>query len=290
LPNEITAEIFIHFLPTYSLYADLTCPLSPTHLTHICRAWREIALATPSLWRAVRLDHFPRLPVARQAQEAEIWLSRSGCGPTAIEVLESSPELSPEVLNLFATHRTRWENISIDAHSALSLVPISGPMSRLRHLILSFSYLSESTAILGFSEAPFLRTVDLTFTPSRVLLPWVQLTSLTLRYVFPLDCFSVLEQAPNLTHCHLILSYNHDMLNQSIPPTPDITLRHLESLTLGDYQGHPIADYMGTFVVPCLRSLETVEDLLGSDPLHSLAAFMSKSGCTLREVILDEEY
>ncbi|KAJ7641164.1 hypothetical protein FB45DRAFT_712335, partial [Roridomyces roridus] len=53
LPNEITSEIFVHFLPPYPVCPPMTGLDSPTSLTHICRQWREIALATPKLWRAI---------------------------------------------------------------------------------------------------------------------------------------------------------------------------------------------------------------------------------------------
>jgi hypothetical protein len=51
LPNEITTEIFINFLPIYPLRPPLVGNLSPTTMTHVFREWREIALATPMLWR-----------------------------------------------------------------------------------------------------------------------------------------------------------------------------------------------------------------------------------------------
>ncbi|KAF7335111.1 F-box domain-containing protein [Mycena venus] len=60
LPNEIVSEIFIHFLPIYPSCLPFGGALSPIHLTQICHRWREIALATPALWRAVSLNtsHF----------------------------------------------------------------------------------------------------------------------------------------------------------------------------------------------------------------------------------------
>ncbi|KAJ7719977.1 hypothetical protein B0H14DRAFT_3628667, partial [Mycena olivaceomarginata] len=57
LPTEITIEIFINFLPTYPLGQPLTGPDSPTTLTRICRDWRDIALVTPGLWRAISLSY-----------------------------------------------------------------------------------------------------------------------------------------------------------------------------------------------------------------------------------------
>jgi hypothetical protein len=40
LPNEIVSEIFMHFLPAYSLFPQLTGLFSPTLLPHICHTWR----------------------------------------------------------------------------------------------------------------------------------------------------------------------------------------------------------------------------------------------------------
>ncbi|KAK6978014.1 F-box domain-containing protein [Favolaschia claudopus] len=55
LPNEITAEIFLQFLPPYPVAPPMLGPRSPILLTKICRQWREVALTTPMLWRAITL-------------------------------------------------------------------------------------------------------------------------------------------------------------------------------------------------------------------------------------------
>jgi hypothetical protein len=55
LPNEIISEIFIHLLPPCPLCPPITAIFSPTHLTHICRRWLEIALGTPELWRVISI-------------------------------------------------------------------------------------------------------------------------------------------------------------------------------------------------------------------------------------------
>ncbi|KAJ7161187.1 hypothetical protein C8R46DRAFT_1223497 [Mycena filopes] len=224
---------------------------------------------------------------------------RSGCVPNTIAI-EYLSELSSQVLlPLLAAHRARWEVISVGAIQSTRCLDISGPWPRLRHLNLG-SHCESSFTVLGFLDAPLLRTAilsftrtpGLSFTPSGVTLPWTQLTSLTLRYIWPQDCFSVLEQTPNLTHCDLILNYKPH--SGSIPPSPAVTLPHLQSLILTYYDDKPILDCLGTFIVPSLRSLNIIERFLGSessddsDPLHSLAAFMSKSGCTLQEVIISD--
>ncbi|KAJ6479467.1 hypothetical protein C8R47DRAFT_1019155, partial [Mycena vitilis] len=53
LPTETISEIFIQFFPSYPSRPPLTGNLSPRLLTQICRSWRQIALTTPSIWRAI---------------------------------------------------------------------------------------------------------------------------------------------------------------------------------------------------------------------------------------------
>ncbi|KAJ7720010.1 hypothetical protein B0H16DRAFT_1739040 [Mycena metata] len=56
LPNELVSEIFLHFLPEYPRCPPLWGRLSPMTLTQICRQWREIAISTPRLWRAISFN------------------------------------------------------------------------------------------------------------------------------------------------------------------------------------------------------------------------------------------
>ncbi|KAJ7906185.1 hypothetical protein B0H13DRAFT_2333760 [Mycena leptocephala] len=56
LPNEIVSEIFIQFLWIFPNSPPLIGFLSPAVLTHICRKWREIVLATPTLWTDIPLS------------------------------------------------------------------------------------------------------------------------------------------------------------------------------------------------------------------------------------------
>ncbi|KAJ7473247.1 hypothetical protein FB451DRAFT_1133777 [Mycena latifolia] len=87
LPNETVSEIFVRFLPVYPLCPPQTGLLSPTVLTHICRKWREIALATPALWRAISIvdDIDSDRTDGRQLHILESWLNRSGCLPLAVD-------------------------------------------------------------------------------------------------------------------------------------------------------------------------------------------------------------
>ncbi|KAJ7187847.1 hypothetical protein C8R46DRAFT_1340781 [Mycena filopes] len=287
LPPEIVSEIFTHFLPTYPDCPPLSGTLSPTQLTQICRTWREIALGTPLLWRAISLSPKDDLPPARLAQELDTWVRRSGCCPMAIDVDVPDSKFSSkrilELLTTIAAQHARLEHLVLHPDDIDSLLPFFGPMPRLRHLDL---YLkndnSKASTVLGFVRAPLLRTVVLTYNPVSVALPWAQLTSLTLRNIRPSDCSPVLKQARSLTSCDLLLVFDPDSFDLG----PDITFRYLTSLTLDvnallGASAIP-AEYLHTFTVPSLRSLKIPEGFLGRDPVRALASFISKSGCKLQ--------
>ncbi|KAJ7498026.1 hypothetical protein B0H11DRAFT_1627029, partial [Mycena galericulata] len=83
LPNEIVSEIFTRVLPVYP-----RCPaVLPTLLSSVCRKWREIALSTPNLWRAICIT----MPMYSQIFESkwrllETWLARSRKSPLSISL------------------------------------------------------------------------------------------------------------------------------------------------------------------------------------------------------------
>ncbi|KAJ7186367.1 hypothetical protein C8R46DRAFT_980638, partial [Mycena filopes] len=135
LPTEITCEIFRHFMPTYPACPPLSGVLSPVTLTHICRAWREIALATPYLWRRIQVD-------CALAEQAEAWIARSGSGGLCIESRGRLRRRHLPVLVAVIPHRARWEYLKLHFHASTSLsgIPIiDGPMPLLHHLDMSFS-------------------------------------------------------------------------------------------------------------------------------------------------------
>ncbi|KAF7334545.1 F-box domain-containing protein [Mycena venus] len=153
LPNEILCEIFERFLPPYPLCPPLTGNLSPTFLTQICRKWRQVALATPTLWRAITLS-FYRIPFERQGQISD-FLTRSGSCPLSIrndDIGLSEP--IAEVFSTVALHRARWEYLYLSL-SPWQLPSINGPMPLLRHLRLSVNNPEEAGAI-AFRDMPLL--------------------------------------------------------------------------------------------------------------------------------------
>ncbi|KAF8185905.1 hypothetical protein K438DRAFT_1836483 [Mycena galopus ATCC 62051] len=288
LPNEITSEIFIHFLPVYPICPPISGSLSPTCFTEICHKWREVALATPALWRAIGFSQSDSY--SRESQEGlrriySAWLNRSGSCPLSIDINEVQTAVRmPEVISAFDRHRKRWEYLKLRLFqcSEHSLLRIQGSMPMLRHLELQIS--GGTVFKLHGLAMPQLRTVVLN-AASSVILPWAQLTSLVFCWAQPNDCLRILQQTPSLVHCTMHVTATSRIID---PALNDITLPSLESFVLvpkGFFRIEPLTNLLAILTVPALLRLEIWEEWLGPKPMDSLASFVLTSGCTkLREV------
>ncbi|KAF7367586.1 F-box domain-containing protein [Mycena sanguinolenta] len=182
LPNEIITEIFLHFLPTYPDRPPTRGLHSPTLLTQICCQWREIALRTPTLWRAITLP-----PRAERAAQFDAWLARArGCPLSLFINMDRSREEGS--LSTVVPYRAQLEYLVVFQGLPSHLRAIEGPLPRLRHLELLFHDQDDppTGSKVSFLETPLLRTALLDFTGLQyIVLPWAQLTSLALDGVYP---------------------------------------------------------------------------------------------------------
>ncbi|KAJ7188833.1 hypothetical protein C8R46DRAFT_30843 [Mycena filopes] len=290
LPTGTVSEIFTQFLPAYPLCPPLAGLSSPTLLTHICRRWREVALGSPALWRAVdfHLDH-GEIGVYKQVEIASIWLERSCSRPLSIQIRSNyyEPELSP-LIEALAPHRARWEHLIISLEETpypREVEALSGPTPLLRSLLWTVEDLQDLSVAVSWLDAPLLRSATLDgLTVQGTLLPWSQLTSLILNRVYPRQCTPVLQQTPSLVHCSLALLGEPD----SVVPL-QMSLPHLESLAMVELMVEeelPATEYLETFLVPALSALEVPERFLGVDPIRCLRSFIENSGCKLQEVVI----
>ncbi|KAJ7799747.1 hypothetical protein B0H14DRAFT_1702504 [Mycena olivaceomarginata] len=277
LPNEITIDIFTHFMPIYPLCPPLTGLYSPSLLTQICRRWREIALATPALWRAISLSD-SSIPFEQQDNVVRMWLSRSRSYPLSLDFDEDSIDRvhAVEAMSALLPHCARWEYLNLRL-SVSRLRMIQGPTPLLRHLDL---WLVDNDLILTMVEfqVPLLRTAVLNdVTLQNLTLPWAQLTSLTLRRVYPRECVPVLQHTSSLVHCELGLVGDDDHTDIF----PDITLPSLQSLTL---TGSSRVGHLPTPALPTLHNLRIPESMLAPSCIDTLASFLAKSHCQLQEL------
>ncbi|KAK6977961.1 F-box domain-containing protein [Favolaschia claudopus] len=270
LPNEIISEIFIWFIPPYPDELPPIGSSSPTSLTHICRKWREIALATPQLWRTIVIDDGLHWSWEVQAEIAETWMSRSKSLPLSVHVTNFG-DSSPTLCSLIS-QTARWEHITLMLQDVDSQM-LSNAMPLLRQLYL---HADGAINIVVCGDMPLLRTVHLgLFAIGNVALPWAQLTSLSLEYAYMDELGPILPQTPNLVYLSLEIDRNGDGV-----AIPEIRLLCLQSCDLDSRE--PCPEFLNILIAPALRSLRLTERFLGDDdPINVLQAFISKSKCKL---------
>ncbi|KAK7052167.1 F-box domain-containing protein [Favolaschia claudopus] len=289
LPNEIVAEIFLQFLPPYpAVFGKNT----PTHLTHICRQWRDVALSTPALWRAIR----PGPPYMWKMSHEEAFslttafLERSGSLPLSVHASDwyQPSAFVPSII----LYRDRWEHVKFTLEAPTLANALDGPMPLLRTMWLRPQSGSSAQPVTVQSDnVPLLRSVILDKYGARIVrLPWSQLTSLKLSPVSLTPCVSILRQTTCLTNLALCPSNGWSAGDDPQDTYPDLILPHLENLAF-----EPRSDmhqgFFQSLVVPALLWLELPEDCLGVSPsgrIGLLNSFISKSGCKLDGIRITE--
>ncbi|KAJ7629657.1 hypothetical protein DFH06DRAFT_1225055 [Mycena polygramma] len=263
LPPEIVCEIFIHFLPTYPGFPPLTGILSPTLLT-------QISLSNTVFG----------FPWNLQAKQFDIWLERSRDCPLALSLFTcmGDDRAAVELIATVVPHRARWEYLEFYG-SILHLRALGeGAMPLLRHLDLTLNvYYSDDVARL-------LRTVIISNTAAaRVILPWMQLTSLTFLPAYLDECVPFLQQTSNLVHCKLFVAKGLGKLGLQT----QVVLPYLESLTMiaqGSKDNFGRTYIPENWVARALQRLTVPETFLDPEPVNSMAVFISRLGCNLKEM------
>ncbi|KAJ7257080.1 hypothetical protein C8J57DRAFT_555544 [Mycena rebaudengoi] len=284
IPTEIMSQIFIAFLPAYPERPPVTGLLSPALLGQICRNWREIAFDTPWLWRAIEIYLHKGSSVDTQLNVLTTWLSRSKNCSLSVS-FETDPSLEhPPFTAAFLSHSTRWEHIPLIIPYG-DLLWIEGSFPLLRHLTLGTidDYVAggEPVATL-FRDAPQLKSVVLGvfFYPPQVVLPWSQLTSITAERIDPAVAADILRQATALLDFSCTV-WDDDIVPGAVPP-----LIHLQSLILRDDNNGPYPQklLLDALTAPALEHLTISERELGHESISTIAAFLSRSHCSLQSL------
>ncbi|KAJ6457483.1 hypothetical protein C8R47DRAFT_170477 [Mycena vitilis] len=279
LPSEIVSEILVRVLPAYPDFPHLAGPLSPTPLTQICRRWRDIAIGTPELWSAI--SSRGNDPDGRELRMFKLWLQRSRHCPLSIALGTIDLRASNELIEAIIPHRARWRYLEIRLEGK-HLPMLDGAMPFLRHLDLTTD-LSPLLGPITVHGVPLLRIA--TLNRFDIILPWTQLTSLTLLSVCPSDFGPILLQTMNLVHCELDMNFGD---SNDLEFRRDITLHCLDSLVIEDFRG-TTRTFILIFIVPSLRSLSVSECILRD--AETRFAFGSRSGSRLEELhITDAEW
>ncbi|KAJ7127873.1 hypothetical protein C8R44DRAFT_733283 [Mycena epipterygia] len=246
LPNEIVSEIFSRFLPVYPLRPPAIDLLYPTILGQICRKWRQIALSTPVLWRAIALTFPEDDPPEPRIQLLATWLNRSGSFPLSIKVDDQFKVTKQnQLVRTIVPHCARWEYLALTLPMA-DLLFIKGHMPLLR----------------GFETWHLMLPL--------IALPWTQLTTLIVSNVEQDRCADILKHA-----------FNSGQHKTPPPPqSPGVIARLRQGPAGGPGGVAPCLDPASSSPAPDPRGI------LALDPINALSSFIARSGCSLEELCM----
>ncbi|KAJ7486783.1 hypothetical protein FB451DRAFT_773383 [Mycena latifolia] len=200
LPSEITSEIFIKCVESVGEdFASHSC--APLLLLQVCRLWRLIALATPSLWNRLILTASGSMAKGqwynRPESPADNWLR-----PPNLHQRPSGKGGDTNCLDILLHRHAR----------------------SLQHLLLLIDW--------DYPAYPAIQSGAI----SRILaLSWDQLSTLTATHLAIADCLRVLQACPRLQKCDLTT------MEGDLPPGPMLVHGALEELFLFHAAGQLVA-------------------------------------------------
>ncbi|KAK6992090.1 hypothetical protein R3P38DRAFT_3226638 [Favolaschia claudopus] len=251
IPPEILQEIFFCCLPDDTDGPFVPSPkTAPLLLLNVCRAWREIALAAPHLWRTIRLN-LPSKNYENTLTLFNLWLERARSVPYSVAVVYTDYEDKPSpdvIIEALTQTSEQWQDVRLELpfKDLQRLNALEGKVPLLRKLLIGptdayFTGLQgmRIPPITAFSVAPLLREVRLvTGFPFTLELPWAQLTKLQATSLSVCECLDILEASPSLVECTLSLRKSFDLMDASPIPAAR-TPRGVHPSYLGVPRGPP---------------------------------------------------
>ncbi|CAK5284957.1 unnamed protein product [Mycena citricolor] len=271
LPPEITAQIFVHYIA--ALKEPTICPA----LLGVCRTWRQAALGTPGLWtNIVTPSQHPQPDVLLQR-----WVERTGPRiPLDLCLRLLTTRRTMELgLAVLGAHASRWRRVSLRIHMPLTLSLTLGSgygsWEGLEELEVCTGPYGAAVPGpgTGLFLAPRLRRVRVDGYPAtELVLPWTQITSLTLRMQSLAECLMVISQTRQLEALHVSLAdrdTHHRPISLVLPALRRFKVR---------WDGEPsILEYM---------TLPQLTDLDIGVHVDEVIPLVTRSGCTITHLRL----
>ncbi|KAK7026277.1 F-box domain-containing protein [Favolaschia claudopus] len=302
LPVDITTEIFAHYfddllddggklqIPVFNL--ERARHAGPLRLSHVCRAWRSIAVEMPSLWNRIRATSLQKNPPGPDWRKLlNCWLSRTGSHMLYLDFvgLQHRDVQTRLLFPSIASYSPRWRVLRCYLNTPI-LFPIDtirGRIPLLRKLDVRRQDIDASgDRVTAFFEAPELRKVQLChLPPDSISLPWAQLTHLTLFGQSTACAIEVLHQTPNLVELSLDLRQRPG----EVPPTP-VILHHVRKLSLPN-TFQRFSKFIHYLTLPRL----TTFDIRSSSPAQdgdvaAVLALFRLSHCVVESVVCGGRY
>ncbi|KAJ7096072.1 hypothetical protein C8R44DRAFT_989381 [Mycena epipterygia] len=283
-----------------------------TRVSSVCYHWRMIALSTPRIWATFIVDFVARAQNTSMGFVSAIERHLRLAGDAELELDLRAPEsvvVDHEVLELFATHASRWrsatfklESITPRAREILETALDKMPSLESLHIHRLFKSSNSSAINIGFFKScPALRNLSLVeYNPTAAsTIPWAQLTSI---HFAPSDAGiinTVLDRCPSLVSVSLSVptSYNLERVNDAIDPRIlQLQTLRIESRYLTGYRAlSGILTVCRGMTLPALTSLTIVSTLRrktrASDesrfeertwPQEAVVSMLTRSACKLR--------
>lgn len=276
LPTETVMGIFSHCCSErYPLHASI-----PLRLSHVCAAWRALALSMPTLWASFSIN-------IGDDDLLHLHLERSAQCPLSFDANFSMQNPSPAALDLVAAlaqHSDRWSHAKLPFWSdfAPTYARLRGRLGRLESLDLRIHGWvgADSTC---FEDAPRLRRLALGASLSREMpFPPNQLTSLHLGAGPTMEFLHFLALCP-CPHLTTLILNPHYPMKLPGPPLPPLVHLHTLILAIRDgYSRNPIIDVLDPLTTPSLSTLEIVGVQEAQLLRGAFTSFLERSGCTLR--------
>lgn len=285
IPPEILSEIFSHCLVDNTEIVDVA--KAPLLLTFACSRWRTVAISTPRLWSSVRVT---RGVVSMEMLQT--WLLRSCDIPLTLAVNATCLGDYDVCLCIktLIPHCRRWQDVKFilpgPLLSMLGAVAGSVPLLQKVHIGTTESTIPFLDA---FEVAPML--CDVTFEknlpPMSLRLPWRQLKRCDMLVAG--DWLYVIQRSSDLVYCRLDCT-GRKSLTTVLPVTPILQTR-LRSLQLAVKERVDLENIMDSITAPALDELEIKQEnhsLFFKGAQVHLSSFLTRSGCTIRCLRLDE--
>ncbi|KAJ7198365.1 hypothetical protein GGX14DRAFT_573606 [Mycena pura] len=273
LPRDILREVFSHYLG--AIVPPLHSPEALLHLVGVCAPWRAIALASPLLWRHIRLTG--RREICEDSgkfQQISLQLQRSA--PVALSIHVENP--SSRVMDLLLTESRRWQTLCLDFngdhnfHQHLTTSKVEFPI--LEKLTLVHWEPMYKDIALFFESLPAMvdLTLDLYQMPLSGTLDfiWAQLRTCTLTGCTTNDILRVLPLFSAGTQVCL-----EHFLSEEKQPTSVHTV--VSGLSLCCNFKEDVYNLLGALTAPCLERFR----IAGRFSIPPIAAFFDRSSCAL---------
>ncbi|KAF7294304.1 F-box domain-containing protein [Mycena chlorophos] len=303
LPLEIITEIFLLCIPEYDWDNSIAPSSAPLLLLRVCRAWRQLALSTPKLWRIFHVqDPFDAIgqaftPVEEQEKFEQLagvmdaWFERAGGCSVQVTLTDVDWQTGPQAIAPFYQSLQR-NSAQIGGLSLLSTPTALGEISRLKLTLPRLERLKFSVAgsdeddpelELGqFFQCPHLRSLHISGIPiSSVPLNLPQLTELRSYSYSASQTIEFLRRAPAVSRAIL----NSKMFAEDQAGISDLVHLAMHDLTLVDDIGSEpdVPSLLCSLTLPSLHILKIWSLSIDFD-LKLVERLVQRSRCTLQQL------